>query len=75
MIGAAPDMPAVRLSRLLGEVAGQTGPRVTLGDLLALFGRRAFGALIVALAAPNALPVVIPGLSLIVGLPLILLTA
>lgn len=67
--------PSARLSALLGEAARLPGARVALNDLLALFGHRAFGALIAVLAAPNALPVAIPGLSFLVGLPLILLTA
>lgn len=63
------------LGELLVAAAEGSGPRVSVGDLLDRFGDRAFGALIATLAAPNALPVVIPGLSLVVGAPLILLTA
>jgi hypothetical protein len=45
--------------------------RVTLGELVELFGDRAFGMLLLILAIPNVVPV--PGLSTVVGIPTILL--
>lgn len=39
-----------------------------------MFGDRAFGALIFLFAAPNILPVPVPGISAITGLPLMVLT-
>jgi hypothetical protein len=66
--------PAVRLSALLARVARDaTGERVTVGEVVDVFARRAFGALLVLFAAPNVLPVALPGLSLVFGVPLMLL--
>lgn len=68
------QLASARLSEVLVDLAQRTAGRVSVGDLLDAFGQRAFGALIAVFAAPNALPVVIPGLSLIVGVPLMILT-
>lgn len=54
--------------------ADESRPRVSVGDLLDSFGQRAFGALIFIFAIPNALPVYMPGLSAILGTPLLFLT-
>jgi hypothetical protein len=45
-------------------------PRITLGELIAAFGMRSYGLLIVLFAIPNLLPIYIPGLSPIFGVPL-----
>jgi hypothetical protein len=45
-------------------------PRITLGELIAAFGMRSYGLLIVLFAIPNLLPIYIPGLSPIFGIPL-----
>jgi hypothetical protein len=59
---------------MLRELAEDDGrERVSMGDLLETFRERAFGALIFIFAAPNAIPV--PGLSALLGAPLVLLTA
>ena len=51
------------------------GERVSLGDMVDAFDARAFAPLIVLFAAPNVLPVALPGISAVLGVPLILLTA
>lgn len=51
------------------------GERVSLNDLRFALGDRAFGALMVIFAAPNLIPVSIPGLSAVLGVPLMLLSA
>ena len=51
------------------------GERITFGDLVDAFDARAYGPLIVIFAAPNILPVALPGISAVLGAPLILLTA
>jgi len=51
------------------------GDRISFGDLVDAFDGRAYGPLIVLFAAPNILPVALPGISAILGVPLILLTA
>lgn len=71
----APAASHVRLSVMLERLAEQPpGERVPLGALIDRFGHRAFGALIALFAAPNVLPIPAPGLSLLFGIPLILLT-
>jgi hypothetical protein len=60
---------------LLGLVYGAEGERVSLGDMVDAFDARAYGPLIVLFAAPNVLPVALPGISAVLGAPLILLTA
>jgi hypothetical protein len=77
MDSAAPERPASRhsaLSELLSQVAeDESRERVSIGDLLAMAGDRAFGALIFILALPNLVPTP-PGTSAILGLPLIILS-
>ena len=48
---------------------------MSFGDIVDAFAARAFGPLIVLFAAPNMLPVALPGISAVLGAPLILLTA
>jgi hypothetical protein len=45
-------------------------PRITLGEIISAFGVRSYGLLIVLFAIPNLLPIYIPGLSPIFGVPL-----
>jgi len=47
---------------------------VSLADVVAVVGERSFGALLVLLAIPNVLAAVLPGLSIVLGLPLMLLS-
>ena len=64
-----------RLSNLLRDLAFDTSrERIAVGDLCDSFGDRAFGALIFLFAIPNILPVPIPGISALTGLPLMVLT-
>ena len=44
-----------------------------MGQMLIHFGRRSYGLIMLALALPNTIPIYIPGLSLICGLPIFLL--
>lgn len=64
------------LSALLQDIVdgAPAGRRVSIGDLLHAFGNRAFGALIFIFAAPNMLPIGVPGLSAVLGAPLLFLT-
>jgi len=62
-------------SILLGLVQRAEGERVSLGDMVDAFDARAYGPLIVLFAAPNILPVALPGISAVLGAPLMLLTA
>ena len=48
--------------------------RVSVADLAAALGERAYGFLLLAFALPNVAPIVPPGLSAVLGLPLIILS-
>ena len=64
-----------RLSELLSQIAAdETREQITLGDLMHLMEGRARAALIFLFASPNVLPAP-PGLSALLGLPLLYLTA
>ncbi len=47
--------------------------RITIGDLLTALGDRGYGLLMLALALPNLIPAPIPGLSGVLGTPIIIL--
>jgi hypothetical protein len=65
-----------RTSDLLRAVAEAPGETLRFADLLAVLGDRAFGALLLVFALPNCLPVpALPGLSTLMALPLVLLSA
>ncbi|NAZ37215.1 exopolysaccharide biosynthesis protein [Rubellimicrobium sp. CFH 75288] len=62
-----------KLSVILTELAtDETRERVALADILRAMHERAFGALLLVFAFPNALPA-IPGTSTILGLPVLFL--
>lgn len=66
--GARAHAPVSEL--ILGVARTWPGERVTLGELMQAFGMRSYGLLVVLFAIPNLLPVYIPGLSPIFGVPL-----
>jgi len=78
------DIPAVpeqqeprrsrRLSDILVEMAGSGRETVSVSDVLQAVGERSFGALLVLFAMPNVLAGVLPGLSVVLGVPLMLLS-
>lgn len=64
-----------KLSQILSGIAADPArERVSVGDLLAAMGDRAFGALMLVFALPNLLPTP-PGTSGILGVPLVFLAA
>lgn len=64
-----------RLSEILDGIAGdETRDRVSVRDLFAAMGDRAFGALILIFALPNIVPTP-PGTSALTGAPLVFLSA
>jgi len=69
-----PHQPAEKLSDVLADLAAPQTGTVSLADVMAAVGERSFGALLVLLAIPNMLAGVIPGLSIVLGLPLMLLS-
>lgn len=72
-VGAAEG--ADRLSAILLAIAqAQDKERISIGDLLEALRRRALGALMFVFAVPTALPMP-PGVSAIVGAPLLFLSA
>ena len=69
-----PDEGADRLSAILTAIAkGQHRERISIADLLHALEHRAIGALMFIFAVPNAIPVP-PGVSAVLGAPLIFLT-
>jgi hypothetical protein len=66
--------PRRRFSGILNELASRPAAAISLGDVLDAFGDRAFGALMLVFAAPNMLPLP-PGLSAVLGAPLLFVTA
>lgn len=67
--------PRKRLSELLDEIGADEGRiRISVSDILQLMSGRAIGALLLIFALPNALPAP-PGVSGILGLPLVYLSA
>jgi hypothetical protein len=74
---APPDQdaePRQRISEVLNDLASRPARAISLGDVLDAFGDRAFGALMLVFAAPNMLPLP-PGLSAVLGAPLLFVTA
>lgn len=59
------------LSVILRDLCDE--PRITVGEIVQRFGRRAFGALLFVFSTPNLLPLP-PGSSTALGLPLVLLS-
>jgi len=49
--------------------------RVELGTLIRFLGRRSIGALLLILALPMALPIPLPGFSIVFGIPLTVISA
>jgi hypothetical protein len=66
-----PDEEAVPLSVLLRTLPDLGAKAVSVGEIIAHFGPRAFGALLFVFALPNLLPLP-PGSTTILGLPLLL---
>lgn len=74
---ASGDLPAhsVSLSSLLLNFARQfQGERISMRELKDSLGRRSFGLILFVLAIPNVLPfVAIPGVSSVIGVPIVLI--
>jgi hypothetical protein len=63
-----------RLSEVLGDLANDPGrSSITIDDVRDAMGDRAFGVLLFLLAVPNALPVNPPGVSTVLGIPILFL--
>lgn len=60
-------------SNILREFTQLDAETITIGDVSAQLGERGFGILLLLLALPNTIPLPIPGMSTITGLPLIFL--
>lgn len=65
---------AGRLSDILAGLARPAEGVVTLGEFVDAVGERSFGALLALLAVPNMVAGIVPGLSMILGMPLVLLS-
>ena len=65
-----------RTSERLRSLAEAPGESLRFADLLEVLGDRAFGALLLVFALPNCLPLpALPGLSTVMALPLVILSA
>lgn len=72
--GERPDFR--RTSDVLREfLDGLTEPRVRLVDVRDALGDRAFGILLFVFSVPNLIPSGLPGISTVLGIPLLLLSA
>jgi hypothetical protein len=70
----APDAGR-RLSEMLAAIANDPSrDYIAVADIRDAMGDRAFGAMMFVFAAPNALPVNMPGISAVLGLPLLFLS-
>jgi len=66
----------VSLSSLLLDFARQfQGERVSVRDIKNSLGRRSFGVLLFVFAIPNSVPLGIPGISTVTGLPILLIAS
>jgi hypothetical protein len=70
----SPRPRAEKLSGILDRLAEPAAGSVTLAEVLTAIGERSFGALLVMLAMPNMVAGLIPGLSILLGLPLLLVS-
>lgn len=67
-----PEMPPRTSQRLLALAASPT-ERLSIADILAAFGERGYGLLLLVLTLPNAVPLPgPPGMSAVLAIPLIL---
>jgi hypothetical protein len=63
-----------RLSEILTDIANDPGrEQLAIADLRMAMGDRAFGAIMFLFAVPNTLPVNAPGVSAVLGIPLLFL--
>ena len=81
VVQRAPDVDVGRRLRRLSDILQEIGDvpagpddRISLGSLIEGFGNRAFGALLFIFALPVALPIAIPGISAVLGAPLLFLS-
>jgi hypothetical protein len=64
-----------RLSEILTDIANDPArDRIAIADVRNAMGDRAFGAMMFVFAAPNTLPVNAPGVSVVLGIPLLFLS-
>lgn len=68
------DIPVRRLSQIFTDLAAEATAPVSIGVIRDALGDRSFAALLVVFAALNLLPLP-PGATLILGLPLLLVSA
>lgn len=71
---AEPPVERKRASALLLDLCrAWPAERISIGDLMTALGDRGYGLLMLALALPNLIPAPLPGLSGVLGTPIILL--
>jgi hypothetical protein len=68
-------MPAIPLSQTFRELDAQAGDKFSLGAITAAAGSRMHGLALLVLALPDAIPVPVPSLSAVLGIPLVIVSA
>lgn len=72
--GTEPPVERKRASSLLLDLCrAWPAERISIGDLMTALGDRGYGLLMLVLALPNLIPAPIPGLSGVLGTPILLL--
>ena len=72
---SVPAQSRERFSELLDRITHPgSADRISFGDVLESVGDRAFGALLLVFAIPNTIAGAVPGVSALLGLPLMLLS-
>ena len=69
-LGAVRHEKRQRISEILVGLVGDCSGHLSLGEVVTALGDRGYGLLIFVLALPNMIPVYIPGLSAVFGIPL-----
>lgn len=68
------SVPESRLSDMLQDLARRPEATLSIRDLVLAMQGRARGALVIVISLPNLLPIGVPGMSAVLGLPLVFLT-
>ena len=70
---AATDLEKAPISDVLQHfITSWSQERISLGDIVDGLGTRSFGLILLMLAVPNLFPIYIPGLSAILGIPMVI---
>lgn len=74
-IGTGPERPASASTLLATFAETWTEDRVRLTDIVDVLKERVYGVLLLIFAIPNAIPNPVPGITAVLGLPLVIIAA